>query len=167
MKNFKELIEEWASKYKPMLHTPGETGKNKRVFLFDNITSIPSFMAKLPDTKSPCVGYEYPAEGNIKGGKDMPEHVIYFMVKAHSMQDNSKEFSSEAVREAKTHLFKFIAWLRRESDRRPELRNLNLETESIRYSTYGPFMNNWYAVFVEISDVEKFDACVDENDYIE
>ena len=34
MTELKEIIEEWATKYKPMLHTPGETGKNKRFFLF-------------------------------------------------------------------------------------------------------------------------------------
>lgn len=166
MKNFREIIEEWASKYKPMLHTPGDAGVNKRVFLFESITSIPSFMSKLPATKSPCVGYEYPAEGSIKGGKDRPEHAIYFLVKADTMHDNSRNQASEAVQEAKQHMFKFIAWLRQESDRRQELRNLNLETEEIRYSTYGPFLNNWYAVFIEISDVEKFDICVDENDYM-
>lgn len=70
MTELKEIIEEWATKYKPMLHTPGETGKNKRFFLFDNIVAIPSFMSKLPDVKSPCVGYEFAQDGTIKGGME-------------------------------------------------------------------------------------------------
>ena len=76
MTELKEIIEEWATKYKPMQHTPGTTGKNKRFFLFDNIVSIPSFMSKLPDVKSPCVGYEFAQDGTIRGGLDKPVHVI-------------------------------------------------------------------------------------------
>ena len=128
MTELKEIIEEWATKYKPMLHTPGETGNNKRFFLFDNIVAIPSFMSKLPDVKSPCVGYEFAQDGTIKGGMDKPVHVIYFLVKTG---------------------------------------NINLETEELHYSTYGPFLNNWYAVFVELTDVQKVELCVDTKDYVE
>lgn len=165
MKNFKDTLEEWATIYKPMQHTPGETGKNKRFFLFDNIVTIPSFMSKMPAVKSPCVGYEFTQEGTIKGGKIMPVHVVYFLVKCKTNVLTDKEQSYEAQREALIHMQKFLAWIKHEQDKREELRNINLD-EEIRYSTYGPFLNNWYAIFIELSDVQKFNICNDENDYI-
>mgnify|MGYP003397791800 CR=1 len=167
MKDFKDIIEEWAIKYKPMQHTPGKTGKNKRFYLFDNIVSIPNIVSNLPNMKSPCVGYEFSQEGRIKGGKIMPTHIIYFMVKAANNTATDKEVSYEAEREAVTHMLKFIAWIRGQQETRKELANINVETEDIHYSTYGPFMNNWYAIFIELSDVETFNICIDKNDYIE
>lgn len=167
MTDFKEIIEEWATKYKPMQHTPGESGKNKRFFLFDNIVSIPSFMAKLPDLKSPCVGYEFAQEGTIKGGLDKPVHVVYFIVKAENMNPVNKLQSYEAIQEAKTHMRKFLAWLRTQQEERHVFRNINLDTTDIQYSSYGPFLNNWYAVFIELTDVEKINLCIDPLDYVE
>ena len=117
MTELKEIIEEWATKYKPMLHTPGETGKNKRFFLFDNIVAIPSFMSKLPDVKSPCVGYEFAQDGTIKGGMDKPVHVIYFLVKTGNMNPTDKQQSYEAIQEAKMHMQKFLAWLREQQEK--------------------------------------------------
>lgn len=167
MIDFKDVIEEWAIKYKPMQHTPGKTGKNKRFFLFDNIVSIPNIISGLPKTKSPCVGYELSQEGSIKGGKIKPTHVIYFMVKADNNLANDKDVCYEATREAVLHMKKFIAWIRTQQETRKELANINVETEDIHYSTYGPFLNNWYAIFIELSDVEKFSLCIDDNDYIQ
>lgn len=167
MTELKEIIEEWATKYKPMLHTPGETGKNKRFFLFDNIVAIPSFMSKLPDVKSPCVGYEFAQDGTIRGGMDKPVHVIYFLVKTGNMNPTDKQQSYEAIQEAKMHMQKFLAWLREQQEKRNIFRNINLETEELHYSTYGPFLNNWYAVFVELTDVQKVELCVDTKDYVE
>lgn len=167
MKDFKDVIEKWATLYKPMQHTPGKTGRNKRFYLFDNIVSIPNIVAKLPSMQSPCVGYEFSQEGRIKGGKIMPTHTVYFMVKAANNLPTDKDVCYEAQREAVIHMQKFIAWLRNEQEKDKSLANINVDTDDIHYSSYGPFFNNWYAVFIELSDVGKFNLCVDKNDYIE
>lgn len=164
--DFSKIVEEWAVKYKPMQHTPGKTGKNQRFFLFDSIVAMPQFMAKFTKTESPCVGYEFQQEGSVKSGKILPRHVVYFMVKADNCVPTDKTQSNEALQEAKEHMLKFLAWLRTEQEKgRKELRNVN--TEEAVYSTYGPFLNNWYAVFVEFSDVQTFNTCVDPMDYVQ
>lgn len=163
--DFSKIVEEWAVKYKPMQHTPGKIGKNQRFFLFDSIMAVPSFMSKFTRVESPCVGYEFQQEGTIKGGKIIPRHVVYFMVKADNCVPTDKKQANEALQEAKEHMLKFLAWLRSEQERqRTELRFIN--TEEASYSTYGPFLNNWYAVFVEFSDVQTFNVCVDPMDYV-
>lgn len=164
MKDFRKIVEEWASSYKPMQHTPGKTGKNQRFFLFDSIVAISSFASKFVKVQSPCVGYEFQAEGMIRGGKIRPRHVVYFMVKTEGMDVSDKNPSADAVMEAKMHMLKFIAWIREQRDNRPELWNVNVEESS--YSTFGPFLNNWYAVFIELEDVETFNLCVDPADYL-
>lgn len=164
--DFSKIVEEWAVKYKPMQHTPGKTGKNQRFFLFDSIVAMAQFMAKFTKTESPCVGYEFQQEGSIKSGKILPRHVVYFMVKADNCVPTDKMQSNEALQEAKEHMLKFLAWIRSEQEKgRKELRNVN--TEEAVYSTYGPFLNNWYAVFVEFSDVQTFNTCVDPMDYVQ
>lgn len=166
MTDFRAIIEEWATIYKPMQHTPGKTGRNKRFFLFDDIVSIPSFLSRLPDIKSPCVGYEIAQEGTIRGGHIRPCHVIYFLVRTPNNNPTDKMQSYEAQREAVSHMLKFMAWLRGQQDTRMELQNFNLESEEIRYSPYGPFLNNWYAIFIQLFDVGKFNLCVDPEDYV-
>ena len=78
-----------------------------------------------------------------------------------------KQQSYEAIQEAKMHMQKFLAWLREQQEKRNIFRNINLETEELHYSTYGPFLNNWYAVFIELTDVQKVELCVDTKDYVE
>ena len=102
----------------------------------------------------------------LRSGKILPRHVVYFMVKADNCVPTDKMQSNEALQEAKEHMLKFLAWIRSEQEKgRKELRNVN--TEEAVYSTYGPFLNNWYAVFVEFSDVQTFNTCVDPMDYVQ
>lgn len=165
MKRFDKIVEEWATIYKPMQHTPGDTGKNRRFFLFDSIVSIPQFSGKLDSTKSPCIGFEFHKQGNIVGGKAMPVYTIYFLVNVGTMNLTEKNRSADAVAEAELHAHKFLAWIQNEQENRPELRNIDLN--NVVYDTYGPLMNNWYALFLQFKDVDVFNVCVDKNDYVE
>lgn len=165
MERFSKVVEHWATIYKPMQHTPEKTGRNRRFFLFDSIVSIPQFMSKIEVTKSPCVGFEFHREGNISGGKAMPVYTIYFLVNAGTMNITDKEAADDAVAEAERHMMKFLAWARRQQEEKNELRGLELN--NVSYSTYGPFLNNWYSVFLQVRDVTLFNVCVDENDYVE
>lgn len=165
MKKFEDILESWAMKYKPMKHIPGETSTNKRLFLFDSIVSIPDFMTRIGSNLSPCLGYEFPMRGSIKGGKVLPVYTIYFLVKQDINRATGKELSAEANQEALQHAFKFIAWMKEQQELNPELRNIDLD--EVSYDTYGPLYNGWYGIFIQIRDVDKFNQCVDKSDYIE
>ena len=164
MKQFERILEEWAMKYKPMQHVPGETSTNKRLFFFDSIVAIPDFMTKVNSTKSPCMGYEFPLIGEIKGGKVLPIYTIYFFVKQEERKVTGKELSAEVNQEALNHAFKFIIWLKEKQESDRSLANINLE--EVPYRTYGPLMNGWYGVFIQVRDVDQFNLCIDPTDYI-
>lgn len=164
MKKFGNIIEEWASKYKPMQHIPGETSKNKRFFLIDSIVSLPDFMKSIPMTNSPCVAYEFHIKASIDGGLIKPTYTIYFLVDCGTSKPN-KVMADNAVTQAAGHALKFLAWIREQQDYRPELKNI--EVENVDMDTFGPLLNGWYAVFLELQDVDNFSICVDPEDYVE
>lgn len=165
MNQFEKVLERWAMKYKPMQHVPGSTSPNKRLFLFDSIVSVPDFMTRQPLTKSPCVGYEFPLRGSVKGGKLLPIYTVYFFVRQDGNSIVGKELSADANQEALNHAFKFIAWMKQQQEVDPTLNNIDLE--EVAYDTYGPLYNGWYGIFMQFRDVDKFSLCVDENDYLE
>ena len=166
MNPFETALEEFAMKYRPMQHVPGKTSKNKRLFYFDSIVAIPDFMTRIKSTQSPCMGYEFPLTGEIKGGKILPVYTIYFFVKMEENKATGKELSAEANQEAFNHALKFIVWLKKKQEEDKSLVNIDLENE-IPYYTYGPLMIGWFGLFLKFRDVDKFTLCIDENDFIE
>ena len=165
MKDFSKIVEEWAMKYKPMLHEPGETSKNQRFFLIADIMEIPEFMGKIPQNKTPCVFYEFMWSARITGGKVTPNYTVYFPVNCGTSKPNPRA-AHKALMESADHAFKFLTWLRTEQDNgRRELQQLDLENASI--DPYGPLLNGWYTMFLQFSDVDTFNICVDANDYVE
>ena len=165
MKDFSKIVEEWAMKYRPMLHEPGEASRNQRFFLIADIMEIPEFMGKIPQNKTPCVFYEFMWSARISGGMVTPTYTVYFPVNCGTSKPNPRA-AHKALLESADHAFKFLTWLRGEQDNgRKELRQLDLENASI--DPYGPLMNGWYTMFLQFSDVDTFNKCVDSNDYIE
>ena len=164
MKDFSKIVEEWAMKYKPMQHVPGENSPNQRFFLIADIMEIPEFMGKIPKTHTPCVFHEFMWSGRISGGKVTPTYTVYFPVNCGTTKPNPV-LAHKAIMESADHAFKFLTWLRAEQDNRRELQQLDLENASI--DPYGPLLNGWYTVFLQFSDVDTFSTCVDANDYVE
>ena len=164
MKDFSKIVEEWAMKYKPMQHEPGENSRNQRFFLISDIMEIPEFMGKIPQTKTPCVFYEFMWSARIQGGKVMPSYTIYFPVNSGTSKPNPRA-AHGAMLESAEHAFEFLAWLREEQDRgRRELQHLDLENASI--DPYGPLLNGWYTFFLQVQDVDTFRICEDKNKYV-
>ena len=163
---FDEVLEEWACKYKPMSHIPGETSVNKRFFLVDSILNIPQIVTGMNATKSPCLAYEFHQEGNFSGDQFFPTYVVSVMVKADTNKTAVKERSNEAVKEAMMHGKKLLAWLNMKLEQ-GDKRCINLDLGNVPYDTLGPMYNNWYAVFFTIRDVGCSRMQVDPNDYNE
>lgn len=165
MKDFSRIVEEWAMKYKPMQHEPGEGSRNQRFFPIEDIVAIPEFMSKIPEAKSPCVMFEYMIQANIEGGRIRPSYTAYFPVNSGTSKPNPR-LAQRAVRESLEHAFKFLAWVRNEQDNgRRELQHIDLDR--VRVDTYGPLLNGWYAVFLQFEDVDNFSTCVLAEDYVD
>lgn len=163
MKRFDKIVEEWASVYKPMQH---DAEVNRRYFNFDSIVSIPQFAGQMDINRSPAVGFEFHKEGTITGGKVLPVYTIYFLVRTETDDPTNKDMSADAVAEAEIHAHKFLAWLYQKQQKDSQFRELDLK--NIDYGTIGPMLNNWYALFIQINDVEQINQyrCVDSNDYV-
>lgn len=165
MKDFSKIVEEWAMRYKPMQHEPGDGSKNQRFFLISDIMEIPEFMGKIPQTKTPCVFYEFMWSGRIQGGKVLPTYSVYFPVNCGTSKPNPVA-AHKAILESAGHAFEFLNWMRGEQDRgRRELQQVDLENASIE--PYGPLLNGWYTMFLQFSDVDTFSMCMNKEKYVE
>lgn len=163
---FDQFVERWCMSYKPMLHEPGETSKNKRFFFVDNYASMTDFMNSIPKTTSPCVVMESNQEGMIKGGKETPEYTLYFMTKMESSKPDGR--MAHAVKlEAKQHMLKFMAYLRHKIEMEEDKDLKYIDIDDVQYATVGPLFNGWYAVTITLSDVKAWNLCIDPNDYEE
>lgn len=151
-------------KYRPMQHIPGESSPNQRFFLISDIMEIPEFMGKIPQTKTPCVFYEFMWSGRIQGGKVSPTYTIYFPVNSGTSKPNPV-LAHKAIMESASHAFEFLTWLRNEQDERRELQQLDLENATI--DPYGPLLNGWYTMFLQFTDVDTFSMCVNKENYVE
>lgn len=161
---FDEFVEHWAEIYRPMQHVPGKRSKNQRFFLTDTYMGMTDFMTTIQPDKSPCVIMESNAEGELSDSYDMPEYTLYFMVRADDMNDGSS--ARMAKREAKTHMKKFMSYLKRKQEGdEPGVGNIN--TSRVRYQTIGPMYDGWFGVTITLDDVQSLNRCVDRDDYIE
>jgi hypothetical protein len=165
MIRFDKIIEEWAIKYKPMQHVPGPNSRNKRFFYIDSIVQLSQFMAGAPNTGTPCVVYEFQQNGYFGKGLQSPVYNVYFPVRVPTMKLPLKELANEAVNESMRHAEKFLAWLRQQQ-REDRDGFQNLELDNVEYDTFGPFLDNWYAVFIQIRDIGQYPVCVLAEDYL-
>lgn len=161
---FDEFVEHWAEIYRPMQHVPGKKSKNQRFFLTDTYMGMTDFMTTIRPDKSPCVIMESNAEGELSDFYDMPEYTLYFMVHAEDMSDGTS--ARVAKKEAKAHMKKFMAYLKRKQDNE-ESGVANIDTSRVRYQTIGPMYDGWFGVTITLDDVQSLNRCVDGNDYID
>lgn len=163
---FDQFVERWCEVYAPMQHVPGETSRNKRFFFVDNYASMTDFMNSIPSTESPCVVMESNQEGLIKGGKEMPEYTLYFMVKTGTSKPDGRK-AHAAKLEAKEHMLKFMAYLRYKIEEEEDRDLKYIDIEDVQYATVGPLYNGWYAVTITLSDVKAWNLCINPQDYVD
>lgn len=160
---FEKFVEDWCMIYKPMQHVPGEKSRNKRFFFTDSYMGLADFMASFSNKTSPCVVMESGQDGSIIRGLDQPRHTLYFLVRAEDSQDGFAARAASA--EAKTHMLKFVAYLRDKAKRQDELRRIDIE--QLSYQTVGPLYNSWYAVYITMEDTKQIQLCISADDYVD
>ena len=77
-------LEKWSSEYKPVSHQIGGTGKVKRFYRVDSITSIAPFLTNLIHASSPSVGYITQIDASLCGASNKLlrlDHRVFFFVK--------------------------------------------------------------------------------------
>lgn len=169
MFRFDSFVENWATVYKPMLHDPSPNGRNKRFYLTDTYMGLVDFMTNIRPNQSPCIIMESSQEGAITDRFDYPRYALYFMVQADIMSNGRAAIEAEI--EAKTHMIKFINYLRHQKrmneilHQRSGLENIKIESY-LDYQPVGPFYNGWYGIQITLENLEAYSQCVISDDYI-
>lgn len=192
--NYVRFTEEWATIYKPMLHTPGPEGLNRRFFICDSYMNMTSFMEHMDPECTPCVIVESQQEGNIQEGRDYPYYSFYFMVRAGNTHEGYSAY--DAKNEAKKVMMDFVNFIRMfkycqdSEEHYKNLTSLHLDENSYLYSLRESVLNGyncmsqiniedfvyeslnelydtWYGVQATFEDILLYDMCVDISLYEE
>lgn len=157
MIRFDKIVEEWASKYKPMQHDV--VSDNRRFFRMNSVQTVDEMMRSMGNLKSPLVGIEVYLEGSIGTKETTAEWTVFIF--CHVKDVNDMDSSTECKIEAHTHLLRFIATLRQWKREGKLERSIQLGDgqDKLRYFTQGPLLDNWYAVGTTINVPEGFDKC--------
>ena len=141
MKDFSKIVEEWAMKYKPMLHEPGEASRNQRFFLISDIMEIPWVYGK--DSTEPrlrAYSTKFMWSARISGGKVTPYLPVYFPVNCgHQNRIPRAAHKGSGIGRP---CLQVPYWLRTQQDEgRRELQQLDLENarliRTVRWWTDG------------------------------
>lgn len=158
-----DFIEQWATRYRPIQHTPEPEGRNRRFFLTTGFMGLADFMRESDIDRSPSIIMETNIDGDF-ADCDTTNYTIYCAVRAVEQSDGRA--SLHAIQEAKAHLKKLLTYMRIEKRKHnPLLDGVNPE-QAVHYQSEGPIYDGWFAVYFTIEQVNTTSLCIDSNDYI-
>lgn len=183
--NYARFTEEWATIYKPMLHTPGPDGLNRRFYICDSYMTMTSFMEHMDVDCTPCVIVESQQEGNVQGGIDYPRYSFYFMVRSGHTHEGYSAYDAKS--EAKHVMMDFVNFIRTfqhpyeyedtltalpipEGTYLAELRTAvlggdrcmeNINIDDFIYESLNELYDTWYGVQLTLEDKQLYDLCLD------
>lgn len=167
-----DFTKAWASAYKPMLHGRKDSrGRiRKRFFCIESIAQIANFTKELPTTESPFVAVETNIGGTITERFMSPEYNVYFFVMGNGKLQDNDELDTMLKKEAMTHATRFLSYLKKkkeamEKDGMIVNEITAIDTDNIRFETFGPFLNRWFCVGIAMRGLEKL-GCYNEDDYL-
>lgn len=180
-----KFVKEWAEIYKPMLH---DDRKNPRFFIAeDDYKLAQSFINTKPE-KSPIVVVTSDLSGRITDRFDYPVYSVYMFSQCDLMHDGDD--TMEAKREAKASMIALLNLVRAFKDGdMVQLERLpfkeggyldglrdevaagkgvlkKIEIEDVVYRSVSTLVDGWCGVYVTLEDIEPYDMCVDEGDYV-
>lgn len=166
-----DFTEHWASIYKPIHHdmTPSAPKARKRFFYIDSFGKLANLAKELPSLDGPFVAMESNLAGNIGLRFIQPEYSVYFFVQAKPKMQGNDAADVYAKEEAMRHAMAYIQYIREqqrihENDMDTPL--MGMDTEGIRFETFGPSYNRWYCVGISLMENMKMSRCVNAEDYL-
>lgn len=167
---FESIVRYWCHTYHEMLDS--KTNGNRRFWFTDTRENMVEMAKNWKPTMSPCVVMECVEEGGGPIRRPSMNYPIYFCVRAIKMSDG--DAAVIAVKEAKRHMDKFLAWIIDKHDRQldngdrdGDFARIDLDDSYIDITTIGPFGDGWYAVLLQMVREEPLNLCVSPEDYDE
>ncbi len=163
-----DYTEHWASIYKPMMHN---TTDNRRFFCIESIGQIANLVTQVQSVKGPFVVIETNIGGTVTERFMTPEYGVYFFQKsvAQKLQSNDTA-DAEAKSTAMKHALAYLNRIRQDQQEgqtgtADALAGIDLE--EVRFETFGPLFNRWFAVGISLRNLQRFSRCVNADDYDE
>lgn len=169
---FREIVEEWATRYKPVSHKPESTDPaHHRFFEMDGIDDLTDLLSASPFVGSPLVMCDTSTSGSKRNGSLRTHCSMVVLVKAGDRAGNDVvRRQTLAKEEALVHVRRFVAYLERRKkgyrtaagtvERDDRLKLLQLE-ENVNIMSCGPLHNNWWGCQVDLMNLEPFAGCDD------
>lgn len=162
------FTENWARIYKPMLHSEPD---NRRFFSIESIGQVANLVTQAKSVKGPFVAIETNIGGTFSEGFLKPEYNVYFFVKSSSQKLQANDAAdNDAKAEAMKHAIAFLNRIRYEQDRHQDDMEsvlMGLDLDSVRFETFGPLLNRWFAVGISLMSVDRYSRCIYPDDYEE
>lgn len=170
------LIERWASIYKPIQHDPTKGSKARRFFRFDSLEKALGVTSQFTTFKTPVVGVVTQFDG-VSHGKLMELEVIVFVFTKQLVPRSDAAVAELAASDAKyfgadicNDLWVWLCEQKKQSDsgRSSEDRWLTgLDTDNVAIMSYPVMLNDWWATSLELKVQVPRQKCVDKGKYIE
>ena len=178
------LLEDWATRYKPLSHDPAEGAKHKTFYRIDRLGGDNGFARNFNTAPSPCMAF--PTSIDAKMGRNAKQisyhHGFYFMVKQASASLSKTNHSADLdAADCKAELNDLaIALLAYLFDLRAKARKMQLgdtytkadciaiaglELEEAEWWTVPELYNGWWVLGIEFDRTESRELCVNEEQY--
>ena len=177
-----EVLERWATIYKPMQHNPSAAAKveDKAFFLTDRLADENEFTRNFAKLKKPCVLYCSTIDAQLS--KDNHKAVSYqynFYLLAKQQGANYAQDDQGAANvkvDLNEMMLDLLAWLFEErakaesdltlsKDERNGWKGLRLEQTA--WWSAPRFKNGWWIIGVEIEGIDPRKLCVNPEKYID
>lgn len=160
-------MEEWAVRYKGMLHTPEEP----RFFRCNSEYTVDQFLQNYQDITHPVCAIVTHLEGtrDVSRNLDRPKYICLFLAYAdpddYKAQADAKEINKNNADAFLAKLY-YDSQLAARQNRRNPLSMVDLT--NVRYDTIGPITSKgWFELAITIESLEFTKVCYSPTDYIE
>lgn len=150
------ITENWAKKYKPMLH---DEQSNKRFFYCNGDKGFRDVLQHILPEQSPSVMVDSEVIGGISPRSYMREYTIYFAVRCEEMASDSS--LHDANEEAVLHALCYYCAL----NRMPELKKF--VDFDVKIQSYDIGFDGWTSVMMMIQSSQPTNLCIDDGRYEE
>lgn len=159
-----DILEHWASIYRPISHNPAKGSKDKAFYLVRTIDMASTFGNNSNTAKSPCMLYSMLCAGELKNGKMAQlAHQVWFMARVTDTAEKLGIFSEQRMNDTNEELLNialdcisYLAELKRSAvcpitgrsfkdDKQLalELKALDLDTVGFGNPIDGLWQNKW------------------------
>lgn len=170
------LIEQWATNYKPISHDPMRGSKQKRFFRFDSLEKAIDVTSQFNSFKTPASGIVTQFDGMSKG-KLMEMEVVVFVYVKQSVPRSDAQGAERAAVDAKmmgadicNDLWIWLSEKKKEAGNNPkgEYYWMNgLDLDSIAIMSYPVMLNDWWPTTLELKVKVPRQTCSDSSKYYE